>query len=181
MRLMFVSDIHGSEQALDQVLVHYAKLNPDYLVLLGDLLNHGPRNPLPEGYNPAAVAEKLNPLAQQIVAIRGNCDSEVDQMLLKFPCLAPYNHLLAAGRRLFLSHGHLHALDELPLACGDVLVTGHTHLPVAHREGEQYLFNPGSVTFPRGENPASFGMLEHSHLSVRALDDGRELLGCDLD
>lgn len=120
-------------------------------MILGDVLNHGPRNALPEGYAPAQVAERLNEQAAQIIAVRGNCDSEVDQMLLKFPMTAPWQQVLLENQRLFLTHGHLFGPDNLPaLRASDVLVYGHTHLPVADKKGDIYHFNPGSVSIPKG-------------------------------
>ena len=98
MKIAIISDLHGSLSALEQVLAQLAPWQPDHYLLLGDLLNHGPRNPVPPGYAPAAVAERLNQLAPHIMAVRGNCDSEVDQMLLNFPMTAPYNQLLVDGR-----------------------------------------------------------------------------------
>ena len=110
-----ISDLHGSLTALEQVLAQLAPWQPDHYLLLGDLLNHGPRNPVPAGYDPAAVAARLNQLAPRIMAVRGNCDSEVDQMLLHFPITAPYNQLLVDGRRWFVSHGHLYEPSNVPL------------------------------------------------------------------
>ncbi|MCG0457360.1 phosphodiesterase [Enterobacter cloacae complex sp. ECC445] len=172
MKLMFASDIHGSLPATERVLSLFAQSGARWLIILGDVLNHGPRNALPEGYAPAQVAEKLNPLDSRIIAVRGNCDSEVDQMLLHFPLTAPWQQVLLEQRRLFLTHGHLFSPDNLPpLAAGDVLVYGHTHIPVAEKRGEIYHFNPGSVSIPKGGYPASYGMLDGNTLSVIALND----------
>ncbi|GJL40019.1 TPA: phosphodiesterase [Enterobacter chengduensis] len=172
MKLMFASDIHGSLPATERVLSLFAQSGARWLIILGDVLNHGPRNALPEGYAPAQVAEKLNPLASRIIAVRGNCDSEVDQMLLHFPLTAPWQQVLLEQHRLFLTHGHLFSPDNLPpLAAGDVLVYGHTHIPVAEKRGEIYHFNPGSVSMPKGGYPASYGMLDGNTLSVIALND----------
>ncbi|RQM74620.1 phosphodiesterase [Aeromonas jandaei] len=176
MKLAIISDIHGSITALDQVLSRLDAWQPDHYLLLGDLLNHGPRNPVPEGYNPAAVAERLNELAPYIMAVRGNCDSEVDQMLLAFPITAPYNQLLVDGRRWFMSHGHLYRPDEVQLPADSVFLSGHSHVPVLERQGDQILMNPGSICFPRGELPASYGCYEVGVLSVKSCVDGRELL-----
>lgn len=120
MKIAIISDLHGSLSALEQVLAQLAPWQPDHYLLLGDLLNHGPRNPVPPGYAPAAVAERLNQLVPHIMAVRGNCDSEVDQMLLNFPITAPYNQLLVDGRRWFVTHGHLYRPDAValpPAAC----------------------------------------------------------------
>ncbi len=176
MKLMFASDIHGSLSATQRVLELFEQNESQWLIILGDVLNHGPRNPLPEGYNPPQVAELLNKFADKIIAVRGNCDSEVDQMLLKFPMMAPWQQILLNNQRLFLTHGHLYHPAELPpLSQKDVLVYGHTHLPVAEQRGDIYCFNPGSLSLPKGGNVPSFGMLEHGVLKVCALN-GTEIL-----
>ena len=174
MKLMFASDIHGSLPATERVLERFAQSDARWLIILGDLLNHGPRNALPDGYAPAQVAERLNEQASRIIAVRGNCDSEVDQMLLHFPMTAPWQQVLLPACRLFLTHGHLFGPDNLPpLEAGDVLVSGHTHIPVAQRRGDIIYFNPGSVSMPKGGFAASYGMLEENVLSVIALNDQR--------
>ncbi|NOH81338.1 phosphodiesterase [Vibrio sp. RE86] len=172
MKLFFASDLHGSLPATQQVLAEYEKSGAQTLVLLGDILNHGPRNPVPEGYNPPQVSELLNQHADQIIAVRGNCDSEVDQMLLSFPMMMDYAWvMLASGQRLFLTHGHLYnSAKRPPLKEGDVIAHGHTHIPVAERDGEQFIFNPGSITFPRNGFAASYGILDEHTLSVRTFD-----------
>lgn len=174
MKLMFASDIHGSLPATERVLERFAQSGAQWLVILGDVLNHGPRNALPEGYAPAQVAERLNSVAQRIIAVRGNCDSEVDQMLLHFPITAPWQQVLSERYRLFLTHGHLYSPDNLPpLAAGDVLAYGHTHIPVAEKRGDVFLFNPGSVSIPKGGFAASYSMLEDDRLQVFALNDNQ--------
>lgn len=174
MKLMFASDIHGSLPATERILERFAQSGARWLVLLGDVLNHGPRNALPEGYNPAQVAERLNTQASRIIAVRGNCDSEVDQMLLRFPITAPWQQVLLPARRLFLTHGHLFGAENIPpLEAGDVLVYGHTHIPVAEQRDEIVHFNPGSVSIPKGGFAASYGMLEENMLRVIALNDQR--------
>ncbi|UTV28382.1 phosphodiesterase [Photobacterium atrarenae] len=166
MKLFFASDLHGCADSTRMMLTAFAQSGAEHLILLGDLLNHGPRNALPAGYAPTETAALLNQYADRIIAVRGNCDSEVDQMLLDFPMMADYNQiLLADGRRLFLTHGHLYNGEKHPrLRDGDVIVSGHTHLPVAEQQGDLYLLNPGSVTIPRGEHPASYGLLENRGL-----------------
>ncbi|MDY1036063.1 phosphodiesterase [Lelliottia sp. CFBP8978] len=172
MKLMFASDIHGSLPATERVLSRFDESGARWLVILGDVLNHGPRNALPEGYAPAQVAERLNQYAANIIAVRGNCDSEVDQMLLDFPITAPWQQVLLENRRLFLTHGHLFGPDNLPaLATGDVLVYGHTHIPVAETRGDIVHFNPGSVSIPKGGYLPSYGLLEDNQLRVIALND----------
>ena len=172
MKLMFASDIHGSLPATERVLERFAQSGAQWLVILGDVLNHGPRNALPQGYAPAQVAERLNEQAARIIAVRGNCDSEVDQMLLHFPMTAPWQHILTENQRFFLTHGHLFGPDNLPpLSVGDVLVYGHTHLPVAEKRGDIYHVNPGSVSIPKGGFTASYGILDDNVISVMALND----------
>lgn len=173
MKLMFASDLHGSLAATEKVLETFEQSEARWLILLGDFLNHGPRNPLPQNYQPAQVATRLNAYASRIIAVRGNCDSEVDQMLLHFPITAPWQQVLLPTNRLFLTHGHLYNPDQQPpLNNGDVLAYGHTHIPQAERRGEIYCFNPGSVSLPKGGYPASFGLLDAGVLKVVPLEGG---------
>ena len=168
MKLFFASDLHGSLPATEKTIAAFLQSGAETLVLLGDVLNHGPRNPVPEGYNPPAVAERLNEYSDRIIAVRGNCDSEVDQMLLSFPMMSDFAWvLLESGQRLFLTHGHLYNQNKLPpLRENDVVAHGHTHIPVAEKIESQFIFNPGSVTFPRNEFAASYGILDGTELSV---------------
>lgn len=181
MNLFFASDLHGSLPCTERVLTEFRASGATHLVLLGDILNHGPRNPVPEGYNPPAVAERLNALAENIIAVRGNCDSEVDQMLLSFPMMADYTIiLLPTGNRVFVTHGHLYNADKLPpLSRGDVLAHGHSHIPQADWQGDHIIFNPSSVTFPRNGHPASYGQLIEGTLSVTSFD-GKRLAECQV-
>lgn len=181
MKLMFASDLHGSLPATNNVLERFENMGADWLILLGDLLYHGPRNPLPEGYNPAEVALQLNRFADRIIAVRGNCDSEVDQMLLHFPIEATWQQVLLNDCRLFLTHGHHYHPDKLPpLRAGDVFVYGHTHIPQAEKRGNIYLFNPGSASLPKGGYPASFGMLTDGMLQVLTLQQAESVVQASL-
>lgn len=173
MKLFFASDLHGSLPATQKVLDAFDKSAAQALILLGDTLNHGPRNPIPLGYNPPLVSELLNQYAEQIIAVRGNCDSEVDQMLLSFPMMMDYAWvMLDSGQRLFVTHGHLYNASKRPaLRAGDVIVHGHTHIPVTELNGQQYIFNPGSATFPRDGYAASYGVLENQQIKVLTFDD----------
>lgn len=172
MELFFASDLHGSLPATERMLAQFEQSGADQLILLGDVLNHGPRNPIPDGYNPPEVAERLNQHATQIIAVRGNCDSEVDQLLLQFPMMADYAWvMLESGQRIFVTHGHLYNQTQRPpLRSGDLLVHGHTHIPLAQPLEDIVVFNPGSVTFPRNGYPASFGVLSDGELQVRDFD-----------
>jgi len=176
MKLLIASDIHGCLIATQRLIAQFEQGGYDYLVLLGDLLNHGPRNPLPENYAPIAVTEQLNPYAQRIIAVRGNCDSEVDQALLHFPLLAEYNQLLVAGRRLFLCHGHTYSPDKLPpLSAGDIFCCGHFHIPQLEMQQEVLLLNPGSASMPREGHRPSFASLVDGQVSIIDLTSGERL------
>jgi len=171
MRYLFASDIHGSLPALEAVLRVFEAGKYDLLCLLGDHLNYGPRNGLPEGLDPQAVAERLNPLADRIVAVRGNCDSEVDQMLLHFPLLADYALLVDGDKRFFLTHGHVYSPAQLPPPGFDVLLCGHTHLCRLERlEAGPVLCNTGSPTFPKSGNPPTLATYENGTLALRRTD-----------
>jgi phosphoesterase, MJ0936 family len=169
--LVIISDIHGCAPALEKVLSQTASCSPDYYLLLGDILNHGPRNPVPQGYAPPQVAELLNSVREKIIAVRGNCDSEVDQMLLQFPCLAPHNQLLLDDRRWFMTHGHVYETNTLPLVTGDILLSGHTHLAgIEHDASGIYHINPGSITFPRNGAEASYAVYRQHELTIMGLE-----------
>jgi hypothetical protein len=150
MKYMIASDIHGSEYYCRKMLAAYEEENADRLVLLGDLLYHGPRNDLPRDYVPKAVIGLLNEKKDDLLCVRGNCEAEVDQMVLKFPVLADYAIIDAGGRLIFATHGHHYNEDNLPpLHGGDILLNGHTHVPkCVEHEGYIYM-NPGSVSMPK--------------------------------
>jgi putative phosphoesterase len=170
MKLCFISDIHGSAFYLEKALARYEKERADMLVLLGDELYHGARNPLPEGYDPKKVVSLLNPLAAKIIAVRGNCDSEVDQMVLSFPIMADYSTLLWQGKRIFLTHGHVFSPDKLPpLSRGDIFIYGHTHVPVARAADGITVINPGSVSLPKENSPRTYGVLEGNIFTIKTL------------
>ena len=174
MKIMFISDIHGMHSTLKQALIHADRLSVDQIVILGDILYHGPRNGVPNLYDPAAVAETLNARKEQLLAVRGNCDAEVDQMMLRFPIMADYSELLIGGTRFFLTHGHLWNENNLPdLPKGTILAHGHTHIAV-HKELENgvRIFNPGSISLPKNSTVRSFGIFEDGVLSVCDLENG---------
>ncbi|WP_413284910.1 phosphodiesterase [Vibrio sp. MA40-2] len=173
MKLFFASDLHGSLPATEAVLEKYQASGCDFLILLGDILNHGPRNPVPDGYQPAEVAIQLNAYKSEIIAVRGNCDSEVDQMLLDFPMMESYAWvILESGVRIFLTHGHHYNSDNrLALKVGDVIAHGHSHIPVAEKNGDQFIFNPGSATFPKGDYVASYGLYSNGVFNVLSFSD----------
>ncbi|PAB60729.1 phosphodiesterase [Anaeromicrobium sediminis] len=171
MKLMFVSDIHGSIYYAKRAIDIFEKEKADQLIILGDVLYHGPRNPLPKDYSPSEVAELLNAYKGKIIAIRGNCDSEVDQMVLNFPMMADYNYILYGNKRLFLTHGHIYNENNMDrLSGGDVLIHGHTHIPVAKEVADKYVVNPGSITLPKENNPNSYGILENNLLEIKDIE-----------
>ncbi|MGG6313064.1 phosphodiesterase [Paenibacillus macerans] len=173
MKLMFISDIHGSGAWLDRAIAKAEEERPDQIVMLGDFLYHGPRNPLPEGYDPKRVAETLNRHKQCIVAVRGNCDAEVDQMLLEFPMMADYAMIFAEGRRIYATHGHGFNIDQLPpLTDKDVFIQGHTHIPVADHKNGVFVLNPGSIALPKENYPNSYGILHDGEFAVKDFDGG---------
>jgi putative phosphoesterase len=181
MKLFIASDIHGSLSAAELTIEQFERSGADWLILLGDLLYHGPRNPLPDTYNPSRVAECLDKYASRIIAVRGNCDSEVDQMMLSFPIMAGWQQIIDGKRRYFLTHGHEYGPENLPrLNADDVLIYGHTHLPRAERLGGIYYFNPGSVSLPKGGYPASFGILSDNQLQVFSLKNNVAIVQVDI-
>lgn len=172
MKYLIISDIHGSLPRLERALAYYERCNFDMLFILGDILNYGPRNSIPEGIDAKGIVARLNPLASQIVAIRGNCDAEVDQMLLKFPMMADYALVVDEGRRLFLTHGHVYNREVLPPGHFDAVFYGHTHLWQLDKNEEGTLFcNTGSITFPKGGNPPTLATYEDGLVTVRTLPD----------
>lgn len=175
MKIMFISDIHGMSSTLKKALNHADKLQADQMVILGDILYHGPRNGVPDLYNPTEVVELLNARKDQILAVRGNCDAEVDQMLLNFPIMADYSELLINDRRFFLTHGHLWNENNLPdLPAGAILAHGHTHIAVHKGLASGItLFNPGSISLPKNTIYRTFGFFDGENLSVRELESGK--------
>ncbi len=182
MKVLFFSDVHGSPGHVALLEQQLGSIRPDRLVLLGDVLYHGPRNPLLPDYGPPEVAAMLNSHRRLIFAVRGNCDSEVDQLMLEFPILADYAGLLVDNRQFFLTHGHLWGPDRLPpLEAGTVFASGHTHIPMLRKLPDGVIaFNPGSISLPKGGFPPSFGLYEDGVLRVLALEDARELLRLEL-
>lgn len=168
---MFASDLHGSKGAAQQVVAQFHAEGAHRLILLGDLLYHGPRNPLPDDYDPQAVALLLNSIAEDIIAVRGNCDSEVDQMLLDFPIMSDSTSvLLENGCRFFVTHGHIFNQSNMPkLKANDVFVQGHVHIPQVEKSDSIWLFNPGSPTFPREGHVPTLGWYDDGQLAIRTL------------
>lgn len=176
-KIMIASDIHGSAHWCEKLVAAFEKEAPEKLLLLGDILYHGPRNDLPDGYDPKEVSAMLNPLKKYILCVRGNCDSEVDQMVLDFPILADYAMLFAGGKNLFATHGHLFdAENPPPLSEGDILLNGHFHVPYRKKIADDILYiNCGSVSLPKGNSPHSYILLENGEFLWKDLGKNREI------
>ena len=161
MKWLIASDIHGSAYYCEKLMEAYRREAADRLLLLGDVLYHGPRNDLPKDYAPKKVIEMLNEMKNEILCVRGNCDTEVDQMVLQFPVLADYAVLTAGKRLIYVTHGHNYNNAKLPpLHPGDILLHGHTHVPACQELQTHTYLNPGSVSIPK-ENSA------HSYMIFR--------------
>lgn len=163
---MIASDIHGSAKYCKLLLDAYRKEGAEKLLLLGDILYHGPRNPLPEDYAPMKVAEMLGEIKDEIICVRGNCDSEVDQMVLPFPITPDYAAVFADGVRIYLSHGHR---EVPPLCANDIYITGHTHVPLKENCGYLHL-NPGSVSLPKENSAHGYILYDNSTFFFKTLD-----------
>ena len=166
MKLMIASDIHGSAHWCRKLVEAFEREAPEKLLLLGDILYHGPRNDLPEGYDPKAVIAMLNPLKDKLLCVRGNCEAEVDQMVLAFPCLADYAVLFADGRTIIAAHGHREHPTPAP---GEILVTGHTHVTLNQEENGWLHLNPGSVALPKEGTAHGYIILENGLPEFRTL------------
>ena len=175
MKLMIASDIHGSSFYCNKMKEAFERERANKLVLLGDLLYHGPRNDLTMEYDTKKVAETLNSMKEKIIAVRGNCDAEVDQMVLDFPMMADYTILAVDGKELFLTHGHIYNKENLPKANHKIiLIHGHTHMQTIE-DTDTYLYvNPGSISIPKGENPNTYMTYEDGQFIIKDLE-GNEI------
>lgn len=172
MKWMIASDLHGSAYYCRKMLEAFEREGADRLFLLGDLLYHGPRNDLPREYAPKEVIPLLNGKKEKLLCVRGNCDAEVDQMVLEFPVLADYAVLPVGQRLIYATHGHIYNVKNLPpLAPGDVLLHGHTHVPAWTEFGQGNLYlNPGSVSIPKEDSPHSYMTLEENTMQWKELE-----------
>lgn len=170
MKWMIASDIHGSALYCEALLNAYEHERAERLLLLGDILYHGPRNDLPEGYAPKEVIRMLNVRKNEILCVRGNCDTEVDQMVLEFPIMAEYAFLCDGAQTVFATHGHMYNGNNLPpLNKGDILLHGHTHVPKCEKQADFVCLNPGSVSIPKEGSPHSYMLWEHGVFLWKAL------------
>lgn len=175
MKLMIASDLHGSAFYARALLDAFAREGAERLVLLGDLLYNGPRNDLPREYAPKEVIALLNAQRGRLLCVRGNCDCEVDQMVLEFPLLADYAALFWAGRTIYATHGHVYNAANLPPLCpGDILLHGHTHVPAWDAlPGGVLCLNPGSVAIPKAGSAPSYMTLDGTRVQWKALETGQ--------
>ena len=181
MKYMIASDIHGSAHYCRALLSAFEREGCARLILLGDILYHGPRNDLPVEYAPKEVISMLNPLSDKILCVRGNCDADVDQMVLTFPIMADYAIMEAEGHLIYMSHGHIHGEDNPPpLAPGDILLGGHTHVPRIAAHGAYTYLNPGSTSLPKENSPHSYVTLEGGVFIWKNLDSGEEYMRFDV-
>lgn len=173
MKWIIASDIHGSAYYCKALLKAFETEKADRLLLLGDILYHGPRNDLPRDYAPKEVISMLNPLSDRILCVRGNCDTEVDQMVLSFPILADYALLSSGEKLIFATHGHNFNNENLPsVKKGDILLHGHTHIPVCEEYESHIYLNPGSVSIPKESSPHSYMTFEGNLFLWKDLESG---------
>ena len=174
MKYLIASDIHGSAACTRALLDRFQAEDADVLVLLGDILYHGPRNDLPETYAPKEVAALLNEVADQILCVRGNCEAEVDQMMLDFPCLAGYAYLYIEGTPVYITHGHHFNDQNLPKIANPrtILLHGHTHVPVNLKHDTHRTMNPGSTTIPKQDSAQRYMLIDGTHIYWKHLEDG---------
>lgn len=171
MKYMIASDIHGSQYYCSKMLSAYDREQAEQLILLGDLLYHGPRNDLPRDYAPKAVIAMLNERRNELLCVRGNCEAQVDQMVLSFPVMAEYAFLFLDGFRIFATHGHVYNKENLPpLKKGDILLHGHTHVQALENNGDYWYLNPGSVSIPKENNKNSYMTFEDGLVTIKSLD-----------
>lgn len=171
MKLLIASDIHGSAFWCGKLMAVMEQEQPDKLILLGDLLYHGPRNDLPRDYAPKKVIPMLSAYKDKIIAVRGNCEAEVDQMVLPFPCMGEFSQLLVEGKTFFLTHGHHHSPENLPpLPQGSVFLSGHTHVKLDRVVQGIRCLNPGSVSIPK-DGSHSCMIYENGEFAFRLLEE----------
>lgn len=167
MKYIIASDIHGSAFWCKKLIQAFERENADKMILLGDILYHGPRNDLPTEYAPKKVIEMLNALHGKVVSVRGNCDAEVEEMVLNFPVSGDFAMMEMSGKTVFLTHGHIKCP---PLAKGDILIQGHTHVPVCEEKEDYTLINPGSVSIPKENSYNGYILFDGGEFTFKTLD-----------
>ena len=173
MKFLIASDIHGSAYYTEKLISIMEKVGAEKLVLLGDIYNHGPRNPFPEKYNPGEVASMLNAIKDKLIVVKGNCDSEVDKMISEFDFFE--NTVIVSGdKTVFLTHGHVYNKDQMPKTIFNAVVYGHFHTGFIEKQGQTVVANAGSVSLPKGGTPSSYMILEDGVLTLFDID-GKQL------
>jgi uncharacterized protein len=173
MKWMIASDIHGSAHFCRLLMQKFADEQADRLLLLGDLLYHGPRNDLPQDYDTRETAKILNEHGNKIIAVRGNCDAQVDQAMLNFPILAEYAYVCFGDVPAFVTHGDLYNAQSLPPSLEEgILLYGHTHVPLCREIEGVLCLNPGSVSIPKEASPHSCMTYENGVFTWHDLEDG---------
>ena len=172
MKLLIASDIHGDADCCQSMLNAFKRENAEKILILGDILYHGPRNDLPEGYAPKKVIEMLNAVSDKLICVRGNCESEVDQMVLDFPVMSTTSCVIDsdASVSIYMSHGHVYSPDSLPpIPAGSIFLSGHTHVLMAEKKGDILCVNPGSISLPKNGNPRSYAIYEKGAVTIKTL------------
>jgi len=171
MKLLICSDIHGDFDCLTLLLERLSQEKADKILILGDILYHGPRNDLPEGYAPKKVISLLSQIKEKIIAVRGNCDTEVDQMVLPFPILSDYSYVIDGEITMLATHGHKFSPENPPpMASGTILLGGHTHIPVISEiQNGCFYVNPGSISLPKENNPKTYAIYENRKITIKTL------------
>ncbi len=172
MKLLIASDIHGDATCCQAMLDAFERENAEKILILGDILYHGPRNDLPEGYAPKKVIEMLNAVADKLISVRGNCEAEVDQMVLNFPVMSTTACVLDAenNRAIYMSHGHIYSPDNLPpVPEGSLFLSGHTHVLAAEKKNGTLCVNPGSVSLPKNSNPKTYAIYNGKSIEIKTL------------
>lgn len=176
MKLLLASDIHGSAYYTHLLMERIESEKPDQILLLGDLLYHGPRNDLPKDYAPKEVLEMLNSLKDKVIAVRGNCEAEVDQMVLEFSCMSDFTTLtLQQGASLFATHGHLWNPENMPAFKSNIFCYGHTHIKQLEFVGDTLMVNPGSISIPK-DGSHSFAVITENDIELKDLTSDTTLL-----
>lgn len=171
MKILIASDIHGSAKYCRKLIDAFKREEANRMILLGDILYHGPRNDLPEEYNPKEVIRLLNEMSGVIYAVRGNCEAEVDQMVLNFPVMADYMMIPIGEKMVFATHGHIYNKENLPpMSKEDILLTGHTHVLACEGNPEYVYMNPGSVSLPKEGSARAYILLEKEKFVWKTLE-----------
>lgn len=169
MKLIVISDIHGSGYYADRILDIVNKEKPNKIVLLGDLYYHGPRNPLPKEYAPMKVANILNSLKEKLLVVRGNCDAEVDEMISEFK-FEEYILLDVSGKKVFFTHGHKYNINKLPKENFDIMVYGHFHTCFIKQKDKKIFANTGSISLPKENTPNSYMVINNNKIEIKNID-----------